>query len=452
MIRKAASKILILAAVTLATGAVALNCSKKSDQDDVGSVGLALVLPGGGIVNTVNYAITGGTLTMPLTGSIDVSAPGTTQATALVSGLAPGSYTVTMTATSSDMQNCSGMSPFTVVANQTAMANVILQCTRTGGRGSVAIMGRIDQCPLITAINATSLQGIVGGPAITVGVVASELDTGDVLTYAWTANPTGIGTLGGNTASTTFTCTAAGSTQLSISVSDGICGDAAANAIPITCIAGSTGTAGRGGTTGTGGSAGAGTGGSAGAGTGGSAGAGTGGSAGAGTGGSAGAGTGGTAGSAGRGGSGGGGTAGTGGMACIETNPPAALVASCTACLNANLNPTTDGCCGITDATGLALCQTASACMRSGSCNLSGDVTTCFCGTNQATCDAAGAANGPCVAQVTAAAGRNVVTGVTDAPTAAQVLARQGDPAYALGRAANIQGIAGAFCPAECGF
>ena len=59
MIRKAASKFLILAAVTLASGAVAVNCSKKSDKDDIGSVGLALVLPGGGIVNTVNYTISG---------------------------------------------------------------------------------------------------------------------------------------------------------------------------------------------------------------------------------------------------------------------------------------------------------------------------------------------------------------------------------------------------------
>ena len=101
--------------------------------------------------------------------------------------------------------------------------------------------------------------------------------------------------------------------------------------------------------------------------------------------------------------------------------------------------------------------MTVSACMRTGgttgtTCNLSGDVTTCFCGTNQATCDAAGAANGPCVAQVTAAAGRNITTLTTDVPTAAQVLARQGDPNYALGRAANIHGVAGAFCPAECGF
>src|SRR4029079_3930628 len=117
--------------------------------------------------------------------------PGTTQATALVSGLLPGNYIVTMTATSSDMQTCSGMAPVTVAANQTAMANVILQCSRINNRGSVAITGRIDQCPLITSVSATSLQGIVGGPAINIGVVASELAPGDTLTYAWTQAPAG---------------------------------------------------------------------------------------------------------------------------------------------------------------------------------------------------------------------------------------------------------------------
>ena len=147
-------------------------------------------------------------------------------------------------------------------------------------------------------------------------------------------------------------------------------------------------------------------------------------------------------------------------VGCLETNPPAALVASCTACLTLNGDPTTaSGCCGIqaTDPTGFALCQAASACMRAGgppvgACNVGGDVTTCFCGSNLASCDTA--PNGPCIAQETAAAARNVMTMMTDAitPTPAQVQARIGDPVYALGRAGNIQTIAGAFCAVECGF
>src|SRR6476620_4011507 len=254
MIRKAASKFLILTAATLASGAVAVNCGKKADHDDIGNVGLALVLPGGGVVNTVSYTISGSAIPMSIMGSIDVSAPGTTQATALVSGLPEGMYTVTMTAQSTDMsQNCSGMAPFTVVRNQTAMANVILQCTRINTRGSVAINGRIDQCPLITSVSSNKLQGVVNGAPIMVGAVVSELDPGDTVTYNWTANPTGIGTIGAQGSFTASTCTAVGSTQLSLAVSDGVCGDNVMNAIPLNCVAGS-GTGGAGGAgTGTGG-------------------------------------------------------------------------------------------------------------------------------------------------------------------------------------------------------
>ena len=435
MIRKAASKFFILAAVTLASGAVAVNCSKKAD-DDVGSVGLALTLPGSGAtINTVNYTITGNGIT-PIMGTIDVSAPGTTTATALVSGLAPGMYNVAMTAMSSDGQNCMGSTPFTVVAGQTAMANVVLQCTRTRTTGSVAIGGRIDQCPFITGVSASRLQAPVGG-SINLAVAATDSD-GDPITYSWTSSTAGTGALGPNAAATTFTCNAIGTTSISIAVSDGICGDSLMNVIPINCTMGTPGTAGTGGSTGVGGTGGGGTTGTGGGGTGG--------------GGTTGTGGGGTGG----GGTGGGGTGGggTGGTACIntETSPPASLAVSCGTCLMANFSPSTDGCCGITDATGSTLCTAVSVCIRGGSCNNAGDTTNCFCGTNAGTCDQAGAANGPCVAQITAAAGRNISTGTTDSPTAAQVLARFGDPNFALGRIINIEAVAGAFCPAECGF
>ena len=440
MIRNVVSQAFMMTAVTLLAGAMSVGCTKKDSKDDIGSVGLALTLPGGAVVNTVTYQITGNGIT-PIMGSIDVSAPGITVATALVSGLPAGSYSVTMNATASDGQTCVGTSPFTVVANQTAMANVILQCSRVRNNGTVVINGRLDQCPYITGLSATALQAPVGG-TITVGVSATELDPGDTITYAWTNSAPAVGTLAPTNAATgTFTCTTAGSAVLSIAVSDGVCGDTLANAIPITCT----------GTTGAAGAAGTGVAGAAGTGVAGAAGTGVAGAAGTGVAGAAGTGV------AGAGGTGVAGAGGSGPVACLETNPPAALATSCDTCLDMNLNAGTDGCCGIADATGLELCQTVSACMRSGgttgtSCNLGGDVTTCFCGTNQATCDQAGQPNGPCVAQATAAAGRNVVTGVTDAPTPAQVLARQADPAYALGRAANIHGIAALFCTAECGF
>jgi hypothetical protein len=138
---------------------------------------------------------------------------------------------------------------------------------------------------------------------------------------------------------------------------------------------------------------------------------------------------------------------------CLETNPRAEVAAACMACLQKNTlgKPVDDGCCGIRDPVGLQLCQAVSACTRSSRCNLAGDTTTCFCGTHQADCDVAGKANGPCTAQIAAAAGRNLETGTTDRPEASEIMARYGETKYALGRASNIAAIAGAFCRTECG-
>jgi hypothetical protein len=162
-------------------------------------------------------------------------------------------------------------------------------------------------------------------------------------------------------------------------------------------------------------------------------------------------GSGGVTGSAGTGSSG----TGTGGTVCIETAPPAQIATACADCITANYNPANDGCCKIKDAMGLQLCQAASACMRAGGppigvCNMTGDVLTCFCGTHVGTCEQAGQPNGPCVNAITAAATRNITTMTTDAPTAAQVLSRLGDPNYASGRASNVSSVAATFCPTEC--
>ena len=142
---------------------------------------------------------------------------------------------------------------------------------------------------------------------------------------------------------------------------------------------------------------------------------------------------------------------------CVETNARAGVAAACMTCLKkyAIESPDKDGCCGIADAMGRQLCDAVAACIRAGgppvgSCNLAGDTTTCYCGKNQAGCDIEGKANGPCLTLITAAAGRNIATGTTDKPGAAEVIARYGDTKYALGRATNVAAIAGAYCKLEC--
>jgi len=280
MTRSNVRRAALIAAAVLGAGAVAVSCGREaSHHDDVGSVAVALTLSPGVTVNTVTFQITGNGIT-PINGTIDVT--NATRATALVPGIPAGTgYQVTMDATSTDGRTCHGVGTFDVAAGMTATATVTLQCRGQGnGQGTVAINGRLDNCPFITSFMASSLQGVVGGAPISISVAATDFDAMDTITYSWTTSAPAVGSLGNPAAaSTTFTCNTAGTTQLSIAVSDGVCGDNRTPAIPIECViiggvGGRMGTGGAG--TGGAGTGGAGTGG-AGTGGAGTGGAGTGG-------------------------------------------------------------------------------------------------------------------------------------------------------------------------------
>jgi hypothetical protein len=74
---------------------------------------------------------------------------------------------------------------------------------------------------------------VATGGIITVGATASDLDTGDTLTFAWTATAGSFAA--GTSAATTYNCATAGPQTLTITVSDGHCTDSAT--IPVTCVA-----------------------------------------------------------------------------------------------------------------------------------------------------------------------------------------------------------------------
>ncbi|HEY8946936.1 MAG TPA: hypothetical protein VIM73_21985, partial [Polyangiaceae bacterium] len=105
----------------------------------------------------------------------------------------------------------------------------------------------------------------------------------------------------------------------------------------------------------------------------------------------------------------------------------------------------TDGCCGLGNAADQVLCEAVVKCFtrNSSTCTVSGDGTNCFCGTSGGNCFMnAGAANGPCTAEVVAAA-------KTSTPAAIQ--GQFTSPASPLGRAVNIIACRGSFCSTECG-
>ena len=149
--------------------------------------------------------------------------------------------------------------------------------------------------------------------------------------------------------------------------------------------------------------------------------------------------------------SGGDGAADGGGMVvtniCPTESPKGGT--DCTDCTNNNcsLAPSpmgTDGCCGLPSVADQLLCIAAAACFSENDCTVSGDPTRCFCGKSDviAACYAVpGAANGPCVAAVVAAAKKNDL---------AMIKAQFTSPASPLGRAVNLLNCRGSFCSSEC--
>jgi hypothetical protein len=502
MIRTAARNAVLLASVALGMGALAVNCSQRNTvpNSNVGSVGLAITLPSGAIVSTVHYSLENSGGSEVATGDIPVADSGST-ISLVIGGVAAGTgYTVTLSATASDGSSCLGTSaPFAVTANSSTSVNVLLLCRGVTGTGTVTASGQIDNCPAVASYVVSPLATGLGGH-ITVNATGTDLDAGDVVTYAWTATAGTFNTP--SSASATFTCPAAASMiTLTITVSDSpaagsttpkcstsktiavncgvaaVCGNnmvetgeqcdppngttcsATCQIIP----AGTGGATGRGG----GGAGGAGTGGAVastgGAGTGG---AGTGGAVastgGTGTGGAGtgGAGTGGAVASTGGSGTGGAGTggavastggAGTGGAGTGGAMASGGITLGCQQCETAVCLPQGVGCSTLTG-TAKTACDAAVACVRTTHCDVQGDASFCYCGTasqDDGSCSAAPL--GLCIAQFEAA-DPNILP--TDSVTVRfnKIATDLVDPTLPIGKATGIIGCDAFSCdmPTAC--
>ena len=148
------SKTALLAAAVITAGTAFVNCSKNHSDDDIGSLQLALTLSPGVIVNTVTlYDQRQRHHADQRQRSTCRCRPPRRRRPSCRVYPSRNNYLVAMHADSTDnMTHCDGQANFNVLLGQTAMANVTLQCR--GPRhdaGQVAINGRLDNCPFITA-------------------------------------------------------------------------------------------------------------------------------------------------------------------------------------------------------------------------------------------------------------------------------------------------------------
>ncbi|HEY4016199.1 MAG TPA: alkaline phosphatase family protein [Polyangiaceae bacterium] len=189
-------------------------------QDNVGTVGMQLTLPGGETLAVVNWTVTGpgGASTIVQSGSVNVA--GSQSISFLVGGIPAGSgYSIMLTSTTTDGNvSCSGSATFNVSARTTTNVSVALQCVTAGSNnGSISVNGTTYDCATWNSATASPSETTVGN-AVTVSASASGPNPA-ALTYAWSAPS---GTFAAPTsASTQFTCTTPGPVTLTLTVADG---------------------------------------------------------------------------------------------------------------------------------------------------------------------------------------------------------------------------------------
>lgn len=227
------AKMTAAAALVLLSGAVGLNCSSKRPDSNApdGMLSMALTMPSGISISSVSYKIHSNQPTgapADKTGSINTS---NAQATPSVETSYPASTNdvVTLTATTSDGEPCSGSSSeFSVLSGQQSAVMVTLTCgllTPDGGPGSVRVIGTVvDQSDICPALTGWTVSPLSTGPSgtIDVGSTASDGNASDVLTYKWTASPAPATDpfVNSNAASTTFNCPGSGNFALTITIDD----------------------------------------------------------------------------------------------------------------------------------------------------------------------------------------------------------------------------------------
>jgi hypothetical protein len=198
----------------------AVNGGPPSGADPTGAVGMTLTIPGGEMVSSIGWVITGptGASTVVQQGTVNVQSSASINF--LVSGIPSGSgYTVSLSGTTTDGAfACAGSATFAVTARTTTNVTASVFCAvRAQDAGSVNVGGQLYACATVNGISAMPSETTVGG-SVALSATASA-PNGGTITYAWSAPS---GTFSAPTAANTgFTCTASGAVTVTVTVGDG---------------------------------------------------------------------------------------------------------------------------------------------------------------------------------------------------------------------------------------
>jgi cysteine-rich repeat protein len=236
----------ILAIATLFAGAAFINCSQKptvsQNSDEIGSVGLALKIPGGQHIDSVHYKLSGGGLATPIEADVNVAGEATTFSFQ-ISGVPAGTgYKVELSAKTNEapsLTTCLGSKDnVTVSASKVVLVDISLIC-RGNARttGGILVNGKIqDYCPTIDTY-AADKSHVNTGDSLNVTSTGHDPDATDVLTFTWSSDA-GAGVFtpaDGKAKNAAFKCTVAGTHTLTLTLSDGTAGCEDQVAVDILC-------------------------------------------------------------------------------------------------------------------------------------------------------------------------------------------------------------------------
>jgi hypothetical protein len=217
----------LLTAAVFAVAAVSqVGCSSAgspqsgagSHDEATGTVGLELTLPGGALLSSVNYTITGPNGAPTVLTSGTASLVNSSTVSLLIGNIPAGTWAIAISGSADGGIGCSGSATFTITARATTQVSVAMRCNLPAAdAGAAAISTSLYSCGAANGIAAYPSEVTVGHSVLLTGTGTGP--NPGALTYKWSAPS---GTFDTPTASSAnFTCTAAGTVTVTLTVGDG---------------------------------------------------------------------------------------------------------------------------------------------------------------------------------------------------------------------------------------
>ena len=202
--------------------------SDRPGTPSVDTVQFKLDFGGGVTLTSVDYVLTG-PASFHQAGTLSVADQPSIMATfqSLPAGMG---YDIKVQGTASDNLNlCKGEAMFNVAPSMNAVVTIALVCS-----GRATLSADVNVCPTIDSLSAVPAEVYVGG-SVQLTATAHDPDNGpSPLAATWSATSgtlTNLSTMGA-----TFTCSAAGTFKVSLSVSDGTPNPKCADSASVTVV------------------------------------------------------------------------------------------------------------------------------------------------------------------------------------------------------------------------